>query len=136
MVEIHVEYLGELRTRAAHGPSQKAFITDAPKDNEGKGESFSPTDLVATALGSCMVTVMGIAARQRDVALEGARAHVVKHMVADPLRRVVKLEVHIDMPAGIAPDQRPALEKAAMTCPVFQSLHPSIEIPTEFSYPD
>ena len=103
MVQTIVTYTGELGCTAAHGPSGRTLQTDAPKDNNGKGESFSPTDLVATALGTCMLTVMGIAARRLGVDMTGAKATVDKGMVADPLRRIGRLSVQIRIPAGIPP---------------------------------
>ena len=135
-VRIDLLYEGELRTRATHGPSGAGLSTDAPKDNEGKGESFSPTDLLATALGSCMLTIMGIAARRRGVKLEGARASVEKHMVADPERRVGRLEVAFEMPAGILAEDRIVLERSALACPVHKSLNPKTEVAVRFRYPD
>jgi len=134
MVQIDITYEGDLHTEAVHGPSGNRLATDAPKDNEGRGESFSPTDLVATALGSCMVTIMGIVARRREIPLEGARVRVVKHMVTEPVRRIGKLEVVFDLPAGLGGDDRKALERAAVTCPVHKSVHPDIEIPVTFNY--
>ena len=136
MVEIDVVYDGELHSRATHGPSGTELATDAPVDNQGRGESFSPTDLVATSFAACMMTIMGIAARDRGVALEGARARVTKHMVADPHRRIAKLEVTFDLPAGLGADDRAALEEAARGCPVCRSLSPAIELPLTFRYPD
>jgi putative redox protein len=131
-VRIEVRYEGELHTRAAHGPSGAALETDAPKDNEGKGESFSPTDLLATALGTCMLTVMGILARRKGWEMKGAQASVDKHMVADPVRRIGRLVVRFEMPAGIPEDARKPLERAAHTCPVHQSLHPDVQVETTF----
>jgi putative redox protein len=136
MVQIDILYEGDLHTAARHEPSGAKLATDAPKDNEGRGESFSPTDLVATALGSCMLTVMGIAARRRGLSLEGAKARVRKHMATDPVRRIGELEVFIEMPAGLSAESRTLLERAAHTCPVHKSLHPDIKIPIAFSYPD
>ena len=136
MVQIDVIYEGELHTTARHGPSGAELATDAPVDNAGRGESFSPTDLVATAIGSCMLTVMGIVAERRNIDMAGARARVRKHMVADPVRRIGKLEVTIDLPAGLEADERKVLENAARTCPVHKSLHPDMEVPLNFRYPD
>ena len=134
VVRIDLVYEGGLRTRAVHGPSGVALATDAPKDNEGKGESFSPTDLLATALGSCMMTIMGIAARRRGVALEGAKVSLEKHMVADPQRRVGRLDVAFDMPAGVGAEDRSVLERAALACPVHKSLSPRIEVAVSFRW--
>lgn len=136
MVRIDLSYRGDLRCEARHGPSGAVLSTDAPKDNEGKGESFSPTDLVATALAACMMTIMGIVARRHGIRLEGAKASVEKGMVADPERRIGRLAVVFDMPAGIPPENRKLLERAAHTCPVHKSLDPRIEKPVEFRYPD
>ena len=131
-VRIEVRYDGELHTRATHSPSGASLETDAPKDNEGKGESFSPTDLLATALGTCMLTVMGILARRKGWELRGTRVSVDKHMVADPVRRVGRLALRFEMPAGIPAEARKLLERAAFTCPVHQSLHPDVKIETAF----
>ena len=133
MVEIAIRYEGELHTRAKHGPSGSELETDAPKDNEGRGEAFSPTDLLATALGSCMLTVMGILARRKGWAIEGARARVEKHMVVEPVRRIGKLVVEFDMPA-VPEGARTMLERAAHTCPVHQSLHPDVELDIRFHW--
>lgn len=128
MVEISIAYEGQLRCAATHGPSGATLHTDAPVDNHGKGESFSPTDLVATALGACMATIMGIYAQKHDMDLKDMRIQVKKHMNAEP-RRIGKLEVEFTMPAGISERDRKALERAALACPVHHSLHPDIEIP-------
>ena len=136
MVTLDVVYEGRLRTSARHGPSGAVLSTDAPKDNEGRGETFSPTDLVATALGSCMLTIMGIAARRKGLKLEGARVRVEKHMAADPVRRIGRLEVAFEMPAGLSAQDRQVLERAALACPVHRSLHPDIQVPVTFRYPD
>jgi putative redox protein len=133
-VRIEVRYEGELHTVATHGPSGASLETDAPKDNEGKGESFSPTDLLATALGACMLTVMGILARRKGWEMKGARVTVDKHMLADPLRRVGRLDVRIEMPPGIPAEARKPLERAAHTCPVHQSLHPDVKVETTFAW--
>ncbi len=134
MVEIDVAYEGDLHTTCRHGPSGRDLETDAPVDNQGRGESFSPTDLLATALGTCMLTVMGIAARREGWKLEGARTRVEKHMVADPVRRVGRLVLHFELPAGLAPHARATLEEAARTCPVRQSIHPEIETRLVFDW--
>ena len=134
MLEIHVAYEGDLHTTCRHGPSGRALETDAPVDNQGRGESFSPTDLLATALGTCMLTVMGIVARREGWKLEGAGTRVEKHMVSDPVRRVGRLVLHFELPAGFASDARETLEQAARTCPVKQSLHPEIETELVFDW--
>ncbi len=134
MVEIDFTYEGGLRCAATHGPSGEQLFTDAPVDNHGKGESFSPTDLAATALGSCMQTVMGIYAQQHEIDLTGMTAKVRKIMTTEPPRRIARLEVEIEVPLPADHSRAKALEKAAMTCPVHQSLHPDIEIPVEFRW--
>lgn len=133
-VTIDVVYQGDLRCEAVHGPSKTRLRTDAPVDNHGKGESFSPTDLVATAIGTCMLTLMGMAAERRGIVMTGATAHVEKHMVADPLRRIGQLPVVITLPGQLDPQARQLLERAALTCPVFNSLDPRIEKTVTFRY--
>ena len=136
MVKINIRYEGDLHCSLVHGPSGAKTETDAPKDNQGKGEAFSPTDLVASGLGACMMTLMGIVAKRHNLALEGTEIEVIKEMIQQPVRRIGKLTVTFTMPKGIPPKERPVLERAAMTCPVHQSLHPDIEIPVKFNYPD
>lgn len=120
-------YTGQLHTDATHLRSGNSLSTDAPIDNNGKGESFSPTDLVATALGSCILTIMGIAANRDGLDIDGASADVLKVMGSNP-RRIVKLEVTIQMPAKAYSDkEKAALERAAHHCPVGNSLHPDLE---------
>ena len=134
MVSIDFEYQGDLHCQAIHGPSGSALTTDAPKDNHGRGESFSPTDLVATALGSCMLTTMGILARTLNVDLAGATASVGKEMTSAPPRMIRQLTVKIRIPREVSPENRARLEHAAHTCPVAKSLGQSVQIPTEFSW--
>lgn len=134
MTEMNVVYKGGLRCEAAHEGSGAVLLTDAPKDNHGKGESFSPTDLVATALGTCILTVMGIAAQTMGIDLGEAKAHVTKTMAAKPLRRVAELIVMIEIPAQLTDEQKQKLEKAAITCPVHESLHPDIAQRIEFRW--
>lgn len=123
-----IVYKGELRTAATHLQSNTTIETDAPLDNQGKAERFSPTDLVATALGSCMMTIMGIKARDMGIDLTGVKIDIQKHMKADP-RRVSAVDVHFHFPAQLQTDekQRVILQNAALTCPVAKSLHPDIE---------
>ncbi|NAY93163.1 OsmC family peroxiredoxin [Muricauda sp. JGD-17] len=128
-----VTYNGELRTTCVHLKSQNEFITDAPMDNNGKGEAFSPTDTVATGLASCMLTVMGIKARDLDVDLNGATAEVTKHMASNP-RRISKIDVIMTFPENISEKNRKILEHTANTCPVHFSLHPDIEKVIEFHW--
>jgi putative redox protein len=136
MVQIDIVYEGKLRTKATHEPSKQTLSTDAPRDNEGLGETFSPTDLMATALGSCILTTIGIYAKRHQIPFEGATARVEKHMTTDPVRRIGKLIVSIEMPAGVDPKYRLALERAGHACPVHKSLHPDVQAPISFHYPD
>ena len=133
-VRIDTIYEGGLHCRAVHGPSKTELTTDAPVDNQGRGESFSPTDLVATALGTCMLTTMGIVAKRHDWDLTGSTAIVEKHMVADPERRIGKLTVEIRIPRDFGPKERATLEKTAFTCPVHRSLGEKVEIPVVFHW--
>lgn len=123
MTTIKTEYLGELRTRAKHVKSGNALITDAPIDNHGKGEAFSPTDLLATSLASCMLTIMGIAAEKNGIDIIGIKADTNKIMESNP-RRVSRLEIQISFPQGnvYSEKERTILEEAALSCPVYQSL--------------
>lgn len=136
MVKIDVLYEGGLHCRLKHGPSGMEISTDAPKDNMGKGEAFSPTDLVASALASCMLTTMGIVAQRHSLKIEGASAEVTKEMTAIPPRKIAKLSVTIRMPKGIPAAERPLLERTALGCPVHKSLHPEVEVPVQFEYQD
>jgi putative redox protein len=135
MVEVDAVYEGKLRCRVTHGPSGQAIQTDAPKDNAGEGAAFSPTDLVAAALGSCLLTTMGIVARRHGLELTGTRVHVVKEMTAQPSRRISQLSATVTFAQPIAPSSRSLLERAALSCPVHHSLHPDIEAPVRFVYP-
>jgi putative redox protein len=120
-------YQGDLRTLATHVQSGKQIITDAPLDNKGKGEAFSPTDLSATSLGCCMVTIMGIASETHDIDIEGTRIDITKHMKSDP-RRIGAIDVVFTMPVKkYTSKQKKILEHAARTCPVAMSLHPDID---------
>ena len=132
MVQIDLEYQGGLRCAAVHGPSQTQIFTDAPVDNHGRGESFSPTDLVATALGTCMLTIMGIYAEKNGINIQGARVKVLKEMTSVAPRKIARLTTQIELPVAQDHPRREALERAALTCPVHESLHPDIEKPLEF----
>lgn len=134
MVQVDLVYEGDLRVRAVHGPSHKELITDAPLDNHGKGESFSPTDLLCTALGSCMITIMGIVAKRHQIDLKGTKIKVLKHMVEEPIRRIGKIEVNFQIPIQLEEREQKMLERAAMTCPVHESLHPDIEQAISFQW--
>lgn len=121
-----VTYLGNLRTESVHLKSDTSFLTDAPTDNNGKGEAFSPTDTVATGLASCMITVMGIKANEMGIDMTGTIAHVTKTMASDP-RRISKIEILFDLPFEADSKTRKILERTGTTCPVHFSLHPDIE---------
>jgi putative redox protein len=136
MVKIEIEYTGGLRSEAVHAQSGTRLETDAPLDNGGKGESFSPTDLVATALGTCMTTTMDIYAKRNGFSIGGAKAIVLKHMASEPVRRIGKLEVVIEVPLPANHPQRATLEKVAVNCPVQKSLSPDLEIPVSFRWRD
>jgi putative redox protein len=137
-VEIDIRYDGDLRCSAVHGPSGSTIITDAPTDNGGKGAAFSPTDLVGTALGTCIMTIMGLVAKRHGWDLTGTTVHVVKDMVHTPVRRIGKLSVKITLPPGLhlSAQDREKLENAGELCPVKQSLHPDVQTWIEFVYPE
>jgi uncharacterized OsmC-like protein len=128
-----VVYLGNLRTENTHLNSGNTYITDAPTDNNGKGEAFSPTDTVATGLANCMMTVMGIKAEQLKVNMDGTKANVTKIMSPDP-RRISKIIIKFNFPQGIDQKARRILEHTARTCPVHYSLHPDIERDISFNF--
>jgi putative redox protein len=132
MVRIQTEYQGDLHCTSVHTPSSTELATDAPVDNQGRGESFSPTDLIATSLGTCMLTTMGIVARTLDFDLTGATAVVEKEMSSTPPRKIIRLIVAIRVPRTTSPENQQRLENAAHTCPVKKSIHPDIETPIEF----
>ncbi len=135
-VEINIVYEGGLHCGATHGPSGVQLSTDAPLDNGGRGESFSPTDLVATALGTCIMTILGLVADRHQLDLRGTQVHVVKEMVQKPVRRIGALRTTVRFPVGlqVSEEDRKRLENGAHTCPVHQSIHPDIEAPIEFIY--
>jgi putative redox protein len=132
MVTLTSTYEGGLRCRAEHGPSGTTLLTDAPTDNHGKGESFSPTDLVAAALGACMMTIMGIVAERHGIDLAGMKVETVKEMTNQPPRRIASLRTRLTVPLPPDHPQRAALEHAAHACPVHASLHPEVDAPVEF----
>jgi putative redox protein len=136
MVTITAVYDGKLRCTATHEPSGATLSTDAPRDNEGLGQSFSPTDLVATALATCTITIMGIVARREGIPIEGTRSRVVKQMAAQPTRRIAALPLEITVPGKLTDVQRKKLEAAAHSCPVHASLRPDVHAPITFVYPD
>lgn len=134
MVRIEATYDGSLRCTATHMPSGTKVITDAPVDNMGKGESFSPTDLVATALITCVMTTVAIVAERNGYEVGAMRAEVEKGMVADPKRRIGSLPVTLHMPASLSDEARRKLETAAKHCPVHESLGERLEAPITFVY--
>jgi putative redox protein len=136
MVRIDAKYQGDLRCEAVHTPSGRTLTTDAPVDNHGRGETFSPTDLVATALGTCMATIMGLYADRKGIDLEGMSVQIGKEMCATPPRRIARIEVVFQMPPGIEAEDRAAFAACADRCPVKLSLHPETEVPMRFAYPD
>ena len=136
MVKISAVYQGDLHCLLTHGPSGRTLETDAPKDNMGKGEAFSPTDLSAASLVSCVLTTMAIYAQRHGVEMKGAGAEIEKEMSPDAPRRIMKLTMRVQMPKGIKPELRKTLENIGENCPVFKSLHPDVQVPLTFSYPD
>lgn len=129
-----ITHLGELRTEALHVRSGQRIVTDAPVDNKGRGEAFSPTDLLATALATCMLTTMDIVARDNGIELTGMTAHVVKHMASGP-RRVQRVEVRIALDgARLSPADRMLMERTAHGCPVAMSVHPDLVQEVSFTY--
>ncbi|MCC9602377.1 OsmC family protein [Stieleria sp. JC731] len=135
-VEIKAVYTGTLGCEATHGPSGKQLVTDAPVDNGGKGESFSPTDLVATALGTCILTILALVGERHELDLAGVNVQVTKEMIQKPVRRIGALRCVVTIPANVIDDQamRTRLETAARHCPVHQSIHPDIDAPIDFHY--
>lgn len=121
-----VLYLGDLRTESTHVQSGATLISDAPKDNQGKGEAFSPTDTVANAVATCMMTIMGIKASDLKIDLTNSSAEVEKIMSTEP-RRISEIKIFFKMNAKVSEKERIILEKSAMTCPVYYSLHPEIK---------
>jgi putative redox protein len=134
MVQIDAAYEGKLRCTATHAESGITLLTDAPKDNMGQGASFSPTDLVATAVGTCMLTTMGIAAQKNDIDFTGATVRVRKEMTSVPPRRIAKLTIEISGSASVSEPNRLLLEKAAVGCPVSKSLHPDVQTAIVFHW--
>ena len=134
MVEISGRYDGELSCVAMHGPSGAEMTTDAPVDNQGRGRTFSPTDLVATALGTCVMTIIGIFAARKGLDITGATFRVTKEMAADPHRRIARLPLTVVLAASVPAELRPMLERAAHGCPVHRSLDARVEAPITFEY--
>ncbi len=136
MVEVKLTYQGDLHCLAVHGPSGRTLATDAPVDNNGRGEAFSPTDLVATALGACIGTVIGIVARRKQIAVEGMEVKVRKFMSDDAPRRISRLELVIDIPISSSHPDAKLLESAARGCPVHHSIHPDIDVVMNWRWRD
>lgn len=134
MVKITGKYEGQLRTRSLHTPSGSALLTDAPVDNHGKGEAFSPTDLLATSLATCIVTTMAIVAERNGIDFSAASYEVIKEMTTTPPRRVATLTVRIVLPASMSAENRTRLEAVAKSCPVHHSLHPDVNANISFEY--
>ena len=134
-VEINITYEGGLHCTAIHGPSRQTLTSDAPVDNGGKGAAFSPTDLVATALGTCMATIMGLVAQRNNLNIDGLQVQVIKEMTADPVRRIGSLKTRLVFPRGktLSATDRAKLEAAAKACPVKQSLHSDVKTPWSLS---
>jgi uncharacterized OsmC-like protein len=135
MVKIEGVYEGGLRCRMKHGPSGAELLTDAPVDNHGQGAAFSPTDLVATALGSCMMTIMGIVARKHGIDMDGTRVEITKEMAVAPSRRIGRIGVVLRFPRPLGEKGQEILKRAAAGCPVHHSLHPDVQTPVEFVFP-
>ncbi|GIW76414.1 MAG: hypothetical protein KatS3mg104_1477 [Phycisphaerae bacterium] len=134
MVQIDVVYQGKLHTRATHEPSGSTLVTDAPRDNMGLGEAFSPTDLLATSLVTCMLTTMGIVAQREQIDITGATGRVIKEMTSTPPRRVARLTVTLHLPQKLDEEQTQKLTNAAHACPVKKSLHPDVEVITQIHW--
>ena len=133
MTKIEIIYKGDLRTKAKHIESDSTIITDAPKDNQGNGEFFSPTDLVCTALGSCILTIMGIASRKYDVSIKGTNMKINKYMSSQP-RMISKIELDIYFKSSYNNKIKKILERSAVNCPVYKSLSSEIEKSINFHY--
>jgi len=136
MVPQQTLYIGELRCTSTHGPSKVELVTDAPTDNHGRGESFSPTDLVVTALSTCMITTAGIAAQKDHVSLDGTKVYAEKHMTTQSPRRIAKVVVRIEVAARVPREYRLKFEHICQTCPVVLSINPEIQVDLKFQYPD
>ena len=134
MVRIDITYEGGLHTVATHAPSGAQFPTDAPVDNHGKGEAFSPTDLMAASLGTCMITVMGIVAERHAWDITGSTVTVEKSMITEPARRIGKLDCVIRVPHDFDAKTRAALERAAHNCPVHKTLEGRVDMPLRFEW--
>jgi putative redox protein len=133
MATVETTYLGELRTEATHVQSQNELITDAPVDNQGRGEAFSPTDLLSASLGSCMLTIMGIQAKKHNINIDNTKCSITKIMAQNP-RRVGEIQIRFQFPEQYSEESRKMLENAALTCPVIESLHPDLVKTVDFGW--
>ena len=135
-VRMEIRYEGNLYCQATHGPSGSILLTEAPVDNGGKGEAFSPTDLVATALGTCILTIMGIVADRQGLDIRGTVIQAEKEMVKEPVRRIGALRLRVVFPSTLylSEADRQRFENAAATCPVKRSLHPDVQVSIEYQY--
>ncbi|MGV8121920.1 MAG: OsmC family protein [Candidatus Xenobiia bacterium LiM19] len=135
-VDISITYDGDLHCTALHEPSGSTFTTDAPVDNGGKGEYFSPTDLLGAALGGCVLTIMGLVAKRQNIDITGTKVHVIKEMTKEPPRRIESLKMTVTFPSALKINDadRTRLEQAARKCPVRESLNPEITVETRFIY--
>lgn len=136
MIKIYIDYLGDLHCEVKHGPSGQTFLTDAPVDNQGKGEFISPTDLAAASIGSCVLTIMGIAAKNNNINLEGASVVVTKEMMTEPIRRIRRLTLDFTFKHRFTDKEFAIISNVPKTCPVTRSLHPDIEVVTNYFFLD
>lgn len=134
MATIHGEYLGDLRCKVTHSGSNTVLLTDAPIDNHGKGESFSPTDIFCASLLTCIATIMGIYAQNKKINISGMKMEAIKEMATDLPRRIVAIKMQFWMPSHLDDAQQKLLESAVKGCPVHHSIHPNIEIKTQFHW--
>lgn len=132
MVTIDVEYLGDLHCRVTHEPSQTSFFTDAPLDNHGKAEFISPTDLTAASIASCIATIMGIAAKARNLNIQGLKIVAKKEMINQPVRRISAIYLDIDFPIDLNEEEKKVFINIIKNCPVSRSLHPDVKIDVIF----
>ena len=133
MATIETTYLGDLRTEATHVQSGTKILTDAPVDNQGKGEAFSPTDMLSSSLASCMLTIMGIKAKSSGIDIDGTTCSVTKIMAADP-RRVAEIQVSFKFPKQYTEKEQQLLERSALTCPVYYSLSENLKKTVDFGW--
>lgn len=136
MVKMNIVYEGGLHCQLTHGPSGSVIETDAPVDNHGKGERFSPTDMLCASLGACILTTLGIWGNKHGVNVDGSKAQVIKEMVTEPTRRVGKITVNMQMAKGIPQEKRVMVERVAHACPVHKSLHPDVVVELNIAYSD